>query len=236
MKTFFALFAFVLARRIEAALDASSKAPIQIAFGVMTYQKPGLSVELVLDSFHRLMDTIYSSKDHLYILHVDTKSETGLLDSIYGEYCDDDGRTHNCGYIRPRNVGWAGLSTGEMMLGLMQAAIEYPITDYVHNHAHGSSNYEKKESLKWDYFVLIGHESVPMFTLPYIELFLASSKSNLYPPKTNFVNCWNTGGYDFFVSLKFAGVIEAISIYCWHHIVSCGVVHWTALISFYHTL
>ena len=45
----------------------------------------------------------------------------------------------------------------------------------------------------WEYFVLIGHESVPLVTLEYAERFLAS-----HPPGTNFVHCMRVDGYDFF--------------------------------------
>lgn len=45
----------------------------------------------------------------------------------------------------------------------------------------------------WTSFVLIGHESVPLVSLPYVESFLAS-----HPANTNFMNCMPVGGYDFF--------------------------------------
>jgi hypothetical protein len=115
------------------------------------------------------MTDIYDNDNHLYVFHVDIKSEKSLLKKIYNDYCDPKA---NCDRISPRNVGWGGLSTGEMMLALMQQAYE--------------------SSFKWDYFILIGHESVPLKSLHFTERFLAKQ-----PKGSNFVNCWEVEGYDF---------------------------------------
>ena len=119
----------------------------------MTYQKEGRSADSTYADFRRLMDVLYGGPEkHVYVLHVDVKSETRLLDAIHGDYCDPK---PNCGYIEPRNIAWAGLTTGEMMLALMHRALEF----------HGG----QAEDAAWDYFVLIGHESVPLYPLSYME-------------------------------------------------------------------
>jgi hypothetical protein len=66
------------------------------------------------------------------------------------------------------------MSCGEMMLALMQAAYEF-------------------NEVNWEYFILIGHESVPLTNLMYVEMFLSA-----FPKGTNFMNCWEVSGYDFF--------------------------------------
>jgi hypothetical protein len=53
--------------------------PVQIAFGVMIYQKPGRSVDAVLRDFHSLMEVVYTANNHLYVLHVDVKSDPALI-------------------------------------------------------------------------------------------------------------------------------------------------------------
>lgn len=157
---------------------------IQLAFGVMTYQKNGKSVQEVIIDFHRLMKQIYDHDDHLYILHIDIKSDNRLIEYI-NEYCNPK---LNCFVIQSRNIAWAGLSTGEMMLALMQTALEYEqhkiTAEYTNIHVPG---------LDWSHFILIGHESIPLVSLNYIVDYIAS-----YPSDTNFMNCWKTSGYDFF--------------------------------------
>ena len=196
--------------------------PIQLAFGIMTYQKRGQTVEQVMSSFTTLMDSIYSTENHLYILHVDSKSDKQLLHAIYKEFCDSSQRVHNCGYIRPRNVGWGGPTVSEMNLALMQAAVEYPALQYVkHPQRQGQKqgHIETRHTLErpWDYFILLGHESVPLVSLQYIEQFLGSVKHgklfppstnpspshvpvplSVYPTDTNFINCWHSYGHDFY--------------------------------------
>ncbi len=119
--------------------------------------------------FRRLMDVIYSPHKHTYIFHVDVKSDPKLISQIH-EFGSEAG---NCHHIMPRNIAWAGLSTGEMMLALMHEA------------------YERSDS--WEYFVLIGHESFPLTSLAYTENFLYSQ-----PKGSNFVHCMRVDGYDFF--------------------------------------
>lgn len=53
--------------------------PVQIAFGIMIYQKSGRSVASVLYDFHNLMEVIYTAHNHLYVLHVDVKSDPALI-------------------------------------------------------------------------------------------------------------------------------------------------------------
>ena len=118
--------------------------------------------------------------------------------SIYDDFC---GPKPNCLTIMSRNVAWAGLTTGEMMLALMQTAHEAGGSG--NSHAYGDRFQEDPlykniqgnpiPGHNWSYFVLIGHESVPLVSLPYTEGFLAS-----HPPNTNFMNCMPVGGYDFF--------------------------------------
>lgn len=111
---------------------------------------------------------IYHPEKHVYVFHVDVKSDPLLIHWIHN-YCTGD----NCFHIEPRNVAWAGLTTGEMMLALMHEALEA-----------GES---------WEHFVLIGHESVPITTLEYAEAYIGA-----FPLDTNFIHCMNVGGYDFF--------------------------------------
>ena len=51
----------------------------QLAFGIMIYQKPHLSDQQVLEDFHKLMEDIYTLHNHLYVIHVDIKSSTSLV-------------------------------------------------------------------------------------------------------------------------------------------------------------
>jgi hypothetical protein len=139
----------------------------------MVYQKPGMSVERTLSAFHRLMASIYDEQNHLYVLHIDAKSDPALIKGLIEDFCSV---RSNCLDIKPRNVAWAGLTTGEMMLALMHKGISHP-----------------KEQVPWEYFIRIGHESVPLVTLQYTEQMLDS-----YPRGTNFMQCWKVGGYDFF--------------------------------------
>jgi Core-2/I-Branching enzyme len=98
-----------------------------------------------LRAFHALMDAIYHPH-HIYILHIDVKSDEDLIHYILHEYCQS---LSNCFYIYPRNVAWAGMTTGEMMLALMQESLECP--------THVATGCRV-----WDYFILIGHESVSL--------------------------------------------------------------------------
>jgi hypothetical protein len=169
----------IAADRIAATATAAATQlggpPVNLAFGVMVYQKPGQSAEDTFAAFDRLMRVIYSPHKHVYVVHVDVKSDSQLIDRIHG-YCS--GTAHNCLHVTPRNVAWAGLSTAEMMLALMQEAFE--------GDAGGAQ-------LAWDYFLLAGHESVSLGTLEYMETYLAA-----FPRGTNFVHCMNISGYDFF--------------------------------------
>jgi hypothetical protein len=163
------------APHVSAATSQLERPPVSLAFGVMVYQKPGQSFEDTYAAFDRLMRVIYSPLKHVYVVHVDVKSDARLIDRIHG-YCP--ATAHNCLHVAPRNVAWAGLSTAEMMLALMQEAFE--------GDAGGAQ-------LAWDYFLLAGHESVSLGTLEYMETYLAA-----FPSGTNFVHCMNISGYDFF--------------------------------------
>jgi hypothetical protein len=145
-------------------------APIQLAFGIMIYQKENQSINLVMTSFIRLFDSIHTPHNHLYVIHLDIKSDPYLHHEIQ-KICSSRGK--NCLKIYSRNVAWGSLSTGEMMLGLMQDAVE--------------------SQIPWEYFILLGHESIPLVNLQRIEEILRA-----YPSQTNFMNCWNLEGYDFF--------------------------------------
>ncbi len=147
--------------------------PVKLAYGIMVYQKKDTSIEEVMYCFRRVFDLIYSSHKHYYVIHLDIKSDERIFQQIH-EICDS---LSNCAMIAPRNVAWGGISTGEMMMALMQGADE--------------SNYD------WDYFVLLGHESIPMTSIETAENVIAS-----YPPKSNFINCWNTAEYNFFGQIE----------------------------------
>ena len=151
-------------------------APIQLAFGVMTYGRESQHVNETILDFMRLMNLIYEDEfNHIYVLHTDIKSDPLVLKYV-DEYCDVK---PNCISINPRSVTWGGVSVTEMNLALIQAA-----DDFIYSDGKSSS---------WEYFFLVGHESLPLATLRYTEQFLLS-----YPKGTNFVNCWKASGYDFF--------------------------------------
>jgi Core-2/I-Branching enzyme len=151
-------------------------APIQLAYGVMTYERAGQPGEETIEDFMRLMNQIYEDADnHIYVLHTDLKSSLFVTSHI-NAYCDSK---VNCISIDSRSVTWGGVSVTEMNLALMHAA-----DDFLYPNGTASS---------WDYFCLLGHESIPLTTLEYTEQFLLS-----YPKGTNFINCWKAEGHDFF--------------------------------------
>ena len=151
-------------------------APIQIAFGIMVYQRSEQNISVAIADFDRLMSHIYEDEfNHVYVLHIDYKSDP-LLRKHLNEYCT---LKSNCISIDSRSVTWGGISVTEMNLALMQAA-----DDYLYPDGRSSS---------WEYFFLVGHESTPLTTLKYTEQFLLS-----YPKGTNFINCWKANGYNFF--------------------------------------
>ena len=152
-------------------------APVQIAFGVMTFHRNNDTINETLEDFYRLMNRIYEDEsNHLYILHTDYSSPSRLHQRITNDFCS---RRLNCLSIEPRIITWGGVSVVEMNLALMQAAHEFV-------YPNGSSS-------PWEYFALLGHESMPLTSLHYMERFLLS-----YPLGTNFINCWDGDGYDFF--------------------------------------
>jgi hypothetical protein len=170
-------FYIVFTLYIHVSLCASQRhAPIQLAFGIMTYQKQNKHVEETVSDFMRLMNHIYDENNHIYVLHNDLKSDPLLHERISNEFCK---MKLNCISIQPRSVTWAGISVTEMNLALMQAADDF--------------QYPNGTSSSWEYFFLLGHESVPLSTLQYTERFLLN-----YPKQTNFINCWKGDGYDFF--------------------------------------
>lgn len=179
------LFGMIVSVFIIGKIDCVIFLPsIQLAFGVMTYQNTGRTEDEVYLDFLRVMNHIYEGEHkHIYILHADAKSGSNLISNIYQNYCSPK---KNCATIEPRNVAWGGLTTGEMMLALMQRA------DQFENYKLSIDNQTNPGS-SWDYFVLIGHESVSLTPLSYIENYLSSYKHG-----TNFVNCWRIDGYDFF--------------------------------------
>jgi len=142
-------------------ISDSARVPSKyLAFGVMTYQKREHSPELTIHAFLLLMSKLYDPS-HLYVLHVDVKSDNDVHKNI-SEYCFSK---PNCVMISPRNVAWAGLTTGEMMFALMQKALE--------------------TSINWSSFVFVGHESMLLTSVSYIEDYMAS-----FSNQTNFINCW----------------------------------------------
>mmetsp|Transcript_19589 Transcript_19589/g.28181 ORF Transcript_19589/g.28181 Transcript_19589/m.28181 type:complete len:546 (+) Transcript_19589:73-1710(+) len=150
-------------------LSVSPVAALDMAYGIMVYQKSGKSVNDVLHAFDRTLQSVYVRDRHVYTVHTDIKSDPALLQGVSMRCAS----LSNCVEIPHRNVAWAGLSTGEMMLALMQAAFE--------------------SNIYWEYFVLLGHESVSLLSPANIERVLQS-----YPNGTNFVNCWKVDGYNFF--------------------------------------
>ena len=152
------------------------EASIQLAFGVMTYERKSNSVVDTIGEFTRLMDQIYEDEsNHIYILHTDIKCSQLLHDHIE-KFCYSKA---NCISIDPRSVTWGGISVTEMNLALMQAADDF--------------NSQQIEHKSWEYFILLGHETIPLTSLTYTEQFILS-----YPRGTNFINCWRASGYDFF--------------------------------------
>ena len=159
---------------------ASSGSPgprVQLAFGVMTFQRNEDAYNDTVSDFMRLMGWLYEDeRNHVYVLHTDSKCDREVHSAITDVYC---GSRSNCMALEPRSVTWGGISVVEMNLALMHAA-----DDFMYPNGSASS---------WQYFALVGHESVPLMKLSYMESFLAS-----YPPGTNFINCWDSDGYDFF--------------------------------------
>jgi hypothetical protein len=150
---------------------------VQVAFGVMTFQREEDRHNDTVSDFLRMMGWLYEDeRNHVYVLHTDLKCDREVHTAITDVYC---GSRPNCVAIEPRSVTWGGISVVEMNLALMHAA-----DDFVYPNGSTSA---------WQYFALVGHESVPLMKLSYIESFLAS-----YPPGTNFINCWDSDGYDFF--------------------------------------
>lgn len=151
-------------------LECSTRnSDINLAFGIMTYQKSGISVVDTYNLFMSHMESIYDV-NHVYVLHVDIKSDDQLIKLILNDYCAPK---KNCYFIEPRNVAWAGMTTGEMMLALMHKAYDVDPT--------------------WDYFVLTGHESMALTSVEFMEGMIAS-----FPKGTNFMNCWKVDSYNFF--------------------------------------
>jgi hypothetical protein len=141
--------------------SAGSKPRIQLAFGIMTYQRDDRTVDETYAEFLRLMVNIYGGEDkHIYILHTDVKSDPSLLHAINNDYCAPKA---NCRHIESRNIAWGSLTTGEMMLSLMRKADTFFNDGGRVTPGHA-----------WDYFVLLGHESFPLTSLTYAENFLAS--------------------------------------------------------------
>jgi hypothetical protein len=55
----------------------------------------------------------------------------------------------------------------------------------------------------WDYFLLMGHDTLPIVTLPYMEAFLTHTNSGTNADDseyrgTNFIYCWEVSGHIFF--------------------------------------
>ena len=204
----------------------AAHAPIQIAFGIMTYQKKEEPIARVLTAFNRLMDSIYSRDNHLYIMHVDSKSSDELVSAIHVDFCDK--RFANCGYIRPRNVGWGAPTVVEMNMALLQAALEYPrlqhpYSDVAEKLPSNIHRVELAHNRKWDYFILLGHEAVALVTLPYIEQWLGSVQhGQLYPARAR--SAAATSSADAEEPSVAAVSLGALSIYpegtnfinCWH--------------------
>jgi len=139
---------------------------LNLAYGIMIYQK--FTVDDTIRASRLLLDNIYHP-EHVYVFHLDVKSNVTVKNWLE-DYCISK---NNCFIIAPRNVAWAGLSTAEMMLALMQRALECGIP--------------------WEYFILIGHESVPLGSVEYTENVIAQ-----YPRGTNFINCWQASNTYFF--------------------------------------
>lgn len=174
----FLLFSLVCSDQVQFAVART--ASIQMAFGIMTYQREDRTVEETYAEFLRLMVNIYENEDnHLYILHTDVKSDPGLLEAINKDYCMPKA---NCRHITARNVAWGSLTTGEMMLALMRKADNF-----------FGPNEAGTNGKNWEYFILLGHESFPLTSLKYTENFLSS-----YPRGSNFINCWPVSGYNFY--------------------------------------
>lgn len=146
---------------------------LRFAFGIMVYQKQEKSVNDVLIDFTRTFNSIYNPHHHVYVIHLDEKSDE-ILHHAINDRCQ---ALPNCLQIAPRNVAWAGLTTGEVMLALMQEAYE--------------------STFHFDYFFLLGHESVPLVSVSVMETIISG-----YQYGTNFMNCWNVDNYEFFGQME----------------------------------
>lgn len=155
--------------------ESAANLQVSIAFGIMIYGKSNQHINETISDFSRLMDVIYDDSNHIYILHTDYKSDPSIHKYI-NRYCSSKS---NCHSIKSRSITWAGVSVTEMNLALMQAADQFQYAD-------GSKS-------SWEYYALLGHESVPLRSLKYTKNVLAS-----YPKGTNFINCWKANGHDFY--------------------------------------
>lgn len=167
---------------INSASNDNVIATIRLAFGVMIYHRNDNTIEETIDCFMRLINVIYNER-HVYVLHIDIKSDPIIINTL-NEFCN---QRSNCYTISSRNVAWAGASISEMMLAIMQKA--YEVDDNNNNN-------------KWDYFMLMGHDTLPMVTLNYMEQFLidsltTSNDSSEYKGK-NYIYCWQVSGHNFF--------------------------------------
>lgn len=161
---------------------ASTNSDVNLAFGIMLYETEERGSSYTMNSFQRLLNAIYREDRHLYMLHVDAKTNSNLMIDLHENICDE--RSHNCGYIRPRKVAWGAPSVVEMNLGLIQAAYEFPQLQYKYTDPHQKrpcTAVRTSLPYTWDYFIFIGHESVPLMSIHYIEQWFSSVVHGIKP-------------------------------------------------------
>ena len=73
MTFIFLIFVIIFQSYLDLFCNAEKKAVIQLAFGIMTYEKASWGYEKTLKAFNHLMDIIYDPNKHVYVLHVDIK-------------------------------------------------------------------------------------------------------------------------------------------------------------------
>lgn len=116
----------------------SEQHTIQLAFSIMIYGKLNQDIGETINDFTRLMDVIHDDFNHIYILHIDSKSDPSIHKYV-NRYCSSK---LNCHSIEARSITWAGVSVTEMNLALMQAADQF-------RYLNGSQS-------SWEYFILLG--------------------------------------------------------------------------------
>ncbi|KAG5183246.1 core-2/I-branching enzyme-domain-containing protein [Tribonema minus] len=162
----------VLAASAARPTSDDPKGLVTVAFGIMVYQRQGVSAESALMQFQRLLRTLYDPVN-TYAIHVDSKSDPTLIAGINRILQ----RLPNAVMLESTSVAWGGISVVERTLALAQAALEL--------------------DQRWSYFVNIGHEDYPNASPREIRKALTAM-----PAGRNYMKCWHLAEHDFFGQIE----------------------------------